>query len=300
MNDVTIKPRIEKINSILRGLEEKFPAAFMPGADHQKPLKVGIWDDIAATLGETDDIPLTKAAVGYHVRRKCYLVSMTAGAQRVDLNGEPVADGIVTDEQATWAAIKLENAREKARRRDDESNMRRNARRAAERNDPVLKQKRAKSRHGAMLAARRVLVNKWPQCFMPFGEPKKPLKRDIIADIQKRMHENEWKSLPFAWAVNDYQGGKTYKDNCVDGAPMIDLDGKVVAHIGDWQRKNQSAPKAVTRDVPSHNRVGGHHVPIEKVSQSEQSRQILSSLGIQNTAPRKAPVVVVKRRRLSA
>jgi sRNA-binding protein len=228
-------------------------------------------NDISASLRDT--------ILRHHTSTCGYLASLTAGAIRYDLNGEPA--GVVGDEAAVTAAKRLVNTKRQ-----------RKAAREAEELSKVT----------IIRAARRVLVEKFPKCFVSSLD-KVPVKRDIIKDIQKHMTPEEFAAHPFQIALQDYCDGKSYKANRIDGAPMIDLDGNVVAHIGDWQRKNQSPPKSGNpANVPSHSD-GGQHVPIKEVkSQSQQCAEIQTAVGINPGGPRKGPLVVVvkKHRRVAA
>jgi sRNA-binding protein len=230
-DEENLLPRADKINRAVLTLIENFPACFTEPLA-RKPIKVGIAADIAAAI-EPGDVssPLArryKFALRKYTTTRSYLASVIMGAPRIDLHGEPA--GVVTEREAAWAAIQLGHLR--ARRHGKQ-----------------------KSKHDLMLSARRVLLNKWPKCFMPFGRPKKPLKRGILADIKQRMDPNEWASLPFEYALYDYRTGQTYTDNCIDGAPCVDLDGIVSGYIGEIRAPKIVAPVPVpTKDAGSHDR----------------------------------------------
>ncbi len=85
-------------------LEERFPACFKPPGQPRLPLKVGIDQDIinlAPDLSETD----VKQAIKSYVAASEYYLASTEGGVRVDLEGN--AAGVVTQDQARWAQIKL-------------------------------------------------------------------------------------------------------------------------------------------------------------------------------------------------
>ena len=97
---------------IIAALAEKFPACF--SVDGQaKPLKVGIFQDIAETLTEEDAISKTRLrqALRHYTSSWRYLKSVKQGAFRVDLAGEQVAE--IDQEQAEYAAKTLKESQEK-------------------------------------------------------------------------------------------------------------------------------------------------------------------------------------------
>jgi ProP effector len=82
-------------------LIERFPQCFVLARDRKRPLKTGIHRDLIAALPEVPPKRLT-AALGWYAGSWAYLKNMTAGAVRIDLNGQPV--GEVTSEEAAAAA----------------------------------------------------------------------------------------------------------------------------------------------------------------------------------------------------
>ena len=85
-------------------LVERFPAAFMPKrCDAKRPLKVGIHRDVVARM---KDFPrrIIQLAINDYCSGPKYTRAMTAGAQRVDLDGNPA--GKVTLADAAFAKAK--------------------------------------------------------------------------------------------------------------------------------------------------------------------------------------------------
>lgn len=71
---------------------------------------------------------------------------------------------------------------------------------------------------------RALLVEHFPKCFAPKGEPKRPLKVGIHEDIKARLPELAQRSLFIALA--DYTSGSSYLGAMTDGATRVDLDGE--------------------------------------------------------------------------
>jgi ProP effector len=104
------KPSTSK--EIIAYLAEKFPACFsVNGA--AKPLKIGIFQDLAEKLAEDDNVSKTRLrqALRHYTSSWRYLKSVKLGAQRVDLDGNEVAE--IDQEQADYAAKILKESQEK-------------------------------------------------------------------------------------------------------------------------------------------------------------------------------------------
>jgi ProP effector len=103
----------------IAALSEFFPRCFYLFEQRRRPLKVGIWNDIKAELGDAiTNLELTYALRSY-TNNRCYLQScLTAGTPRIDLNGEVA--GHVTESEAAHAAerLKLRTAKWKARQQE--------------------------------------------------------------------------------------------------------------------------------------------------------------------------------------
>lgn len=85
-------------------LAEAFPACFAPKARQKLPLAIGIRSEIREKL-PTLSVAKLKAALKDYTSGPTYLRNVTAGADRIGLDGEP--SGTVTEEQAEHAAQRL-------------------------------------------------------------------------------------------------------------------------------------------------------------------------------------------------
>lgn len=89
-------------------LKAYFPGAFKPMSE-VKPLKKGIKDDLLKRLSSmenivTEDKACMVKSLSYYVNTKSYHKSVVAGAERIDLDGQPA--GIVSDEEAKYSLEK--------------------------------------------------------------------------------------------------------------------------------------------------------------------------------------------------
>ena len=97
---------------IIAYLAEKFPACFsIVGA--AKPLKVGIFQDLAEKLTDDETVSKTRLrqALRHYTSSWRYLKAIKLGAFRVDINGEQAAE--IDQEQADYAAKTLKESQEK-------------------------------------------------------------------------------------------------------------------------------------------------------------------------------------------
>ncbi|QOL24999.1 RNA chaperone ProQ [Thalassotalea sp. LPB0316] len=97
---------------IIALLVEKFPACFSIEGP-AKPLKVGIFQDLAEQLAEDETVSKTRLrqALRHYTSSWRYLKSVKVGSHRVDLLGEQVAE--IDQEQADYAAKTLKESQEK-------------------------------------------------------------------------------------------------------------------------------------------------------------------------------------------
>jgi sRNA-binding protein len=72
-------------------------------------------------------------------------------------------------------------------------------------------------------ATRRILVERFPACFMPKRDEKKPLAIGIIHQVFAAAPDMSRRSIRLA--VHDYCNGLKYWRNCVEGAARVNLDG---------------------------------------------------------------------------
>lgn len=104
------KPSTSK--EIIAFLATKFPACFSVEGQ-AVPLKVGVFQEIAAQLTEEDGVSKTRLrqALRHYTSSWRYLKSIKVGVQRLDLTGEKVAD--ITQDEADYAAKTLLESQEK-------------------------------------------------------------------------------------------------------------------------------------------------------------------------------------------
>lgn len=76
---------------------------------------------------------------------------------------------------------------------------------------------------------RKVLQDRFPLAFLPFGAPKAPLKVGIVEDIA---NSTDLHRYTVRLAVRDYARGRTYHQAAaVAGAVRIDLSGQPVGEV---------------------------------------------------------------------
>jgi sRNA-binding protein len=97
---MTSRKRKAAVLATVSLLAERFPSTFFTVEGRRRPLKIGIAPDICAAVPD-----INKEHLQWALARYCmspgYLRSLTTGAVRVDLAGEPAGD--VTAEAATKA-----------------------------------------------------------------------------------------------------------------------------------------------------------------------------------------------------
>ncbi len=100
------------LNKVIEFLTVKFPKSFTLKGD-VKPLKVGIFNDIAAQIAEDD--PVSKTQVRHALRRYTnswrYLEAVVKGGQRVDLEGNDAEP--LTEEHVQHAQVQLAESKAK-------------------------------------------------------------------------------------------------------------------------------------------------------------------------------------------
>ncbi|GIU13628.1 RNA chaperone ProQ [Shewanella glacialipiscicola] len=106
--------KLTDTNAILAYLYETFPLCFIAEGE-TKPLKIGLFQDLAERLA--DDSKVSKTQLRVALRRYTsswrYLKSVKAGAQRVNLDGEPC--GELEQEHIDHAQAMLKESQEKAK-----------------------------------------------------------------------------------------------------------------------------------------------------------------------------------------
>ena len=100
------------LNAVIEFLASKFPNSFSLKGQ-AKPLKIGIFADIAAQITEED--PVSKTQIRHALRRYTnswrYLEAVTKGGQRVDLDGQDVE--ALTEEHVVHAQTQLAESKAK-------------------------------------------------------------------------------------------------------------------------------------------------------------------------------------------
>jgi len=98
--------------ALLDSWYRRYTSTFFKG--HTRPLKVGIHEDLLALEPWPDK--LVRRALACYVHLPRYLKAVRAGAERVDLEGQPA--GVVSEEEARHARKKLETLQAKQRARE--------------------------------------------------------------------------------------------------------------------------------------------------------------------------------------
>ncbi|RUO81289.1 RNA chaperone ProQ [Idiomarina tyrosinivorans] len=113
---MTDSEKLTKSKDIIAYLAEQFPECFSISGD-AKPLKIGIFEDLAARLADDDKVSKTRlrTALRHYTNSWRYLRSVKVGSQRVNLAGEPVA--AVEEEHQQHAQETLKESRAKAAER---------------------------------------------------------------------------------------------------------------------------------------------------------------------------------------
>lgn len=99
---------------IIAFLTEQFPACFIPSSEPAKPLKIGVFQELAARLENETRVSKTqlRGALRQYTLSWRYLNSVKVGAKRVDLDG--VEGEEVSAEHAEHAQKTLKESKEKA------------------------------------------------------------------------------------------------------------------------------------------------------------------------------------------
>jgi len=97
---------------IIAYLAEKFPECFSIKGP-VKPLKIGIFQDLAEKLSEDETVSKTRLrqALRHYTSSWRYLKTIKVGTSRVDVDGQAVAE--IDEEQANYASKTLKESQEK-------------------------------------------------------------------------------------------------------------------------------------------------------------------------------------------
>lgn len=96
---------------------------------------------------------------------------------------------------------------------------------------------------------RQELVFRFPLCFAPKGQPKRPLKSGIHVDIIAAAPDLDQSVVRLA--LHDYTNGVTYLREMVEGTERIGIGGKPEGHV-TVQAAEHAADSL--RRIQDHNR----------------------------------------------
>lgn len=122
------QPKLNNSKEVIAFLAKKFPLCFIAEGE-AKPLKIGIFQDLAERLADDESVSKTqlRAALRLYTTSWRYLYGVKAGANRVDLDGNDC--GALEQEHIEFAANQLEEAKQKirAKRKENEKAMKADA-----------------------------------------------------------------------------------------------------------------------------------------------------------------------------
>jgi ProP effector len=111
---VSAEVEVKRISTkeIIAYLAEKFPACFSIEG-HAKPLKIGIFQDLAEKLAEDETVSKTRLrqALRHYTSSWRYLKAIKMGSFRIDIDGNDSAE--IDQEQADYASKTLKESQEK-------------------------------------------------------------------------------------------------------------------------------------------------------------------------------------------
>jgi ProP effector len=104
--------KLSNSKEVIGFLVEQFPACFSNKGD-AKPLKIGIFQDLAERLENEDRVSKTllRSSLRHYTNSWRYLHSIKKGAQRIDLDGKDVA--AIEDEHVEHAKKQLDESKAK-------------------------------------------------------------------------------------------------------------------------------------------------------------------------------------------
>lgn len=104
--------KITNSKELIAYLSELFPACFI-AAGEARPLKIGIFQDLAARLADDTRVSKTllRSALRQYTSSWRYLYGLRPGVLRVDLDGNPA--GELTEEHVTHAKAALKESKDK-------------------------------------------------------------------------------------------------------------------------------------------------------------------------------------------
>ena len=104
--------KITNSKELIAYLSELFPACFI-AAGEARPLKIGVFQDLAARLADDTRVSKTllRSALRQYTSSWRYLHGLRPGVLRVDLDGNPA--GELTEEHVTHAKAALKESKDK-------------------------------------------------------------------------------------------------------------------------------------------------------------------------------------------
>lgn len=183
--------KLTDTNAILAYLYETFPLCFIAEGE-TKPLKIGLFQDLAERLA--DDSKVSKTQLRVALRRYTsswrYLKSVKAGAQRVDLDGQPC--GELEQEHIDHAQAMLKESQEKAK-----------AKRAAQA-AKVAPAGKAPAKKAPKKVAAPARKTERPAKVAPKAEPAVNLVQAQLTDLAKKQRVNVKLGMtPVAGVITD-------------------------------------------------------------------------------------------------
>lgn len=183
--------KLTDTNAILAYLYETFPLCFIAEGE-TKPLKIGLFQDLAERLA--DDSKVSKTQLRVALRRYTsswrYLKSVKAGAQRVDLDGQPC--GELEQEHIDHAQAMLKESQEKAK-----------AKRAAQA-AKVAQAGKAPAKKAPKKVAVPARKTERPAKVAPKAEPAVNLVQAQLTDLAKKQRVNVKLGMtPVAGVITD-------------------------------------------------------------------------------------------------
>ena len=91
--------------AVIALLASRWPWAFSVWPEYRRPLNRGIFFDLEQALGDAVTPESLSEALGYYVNHPAYWGRCTAGANRLNLAGQP--EGVVTEADAHYAHCRL-------------------------------------------------------------------------------------------------------------------------------------------------------------------------------------------------
>ncbi len=163
---------------IIAYLAEKFPACFSIKGQ-VKPLKIGIFQDLAEKLDGDDTVSKTRLrqALRHYTSSWRYLKAIKLGVFRVDIDGKDIAK--IDEEQANYASKTLKESQEKfGNKKNQNKEIKKDTNKAENNNSEQLNNKASgNNKHKAKFKSVKSAKQKSPKKELP---PLKPVESSTI------------------------------------------------------------------------------------------------------------------------